>query len=63
MGFDAKFNLGTYQVGPALWERCHISLGSEGEGAGSDAQWQNLNVKLQVRLGIQCRRAVEGKVR
>ena len=48
MGFDAKFNLGTYQVGPALWEKCHISLGSEGEGAGSDAQWQNLNVKLQV---------------
>ena len=48
VGFDAKFNLGTYQVGPALWERCHISLGSEGEGAGSDAQWQNLNVKLQV---------------
>ena len=31
-GFEAKFNLATYQVGPALWERCHISLGSEGEG-------------------------------
>ena len=54
MGFEAKFNLATYQVGPALWERCHIShWGVRGAGG---ARWQNLNVKLQVWLGIQCRR-------